>query len=190
MGSRWRGGWEKEKNREKERQRKRGLSLCDRNHNCGSTDKPKTVQTPAMAKKPGAAQTPKTSKNAQNSINAKNSTHAKHNTKPGMAQNGNQKRHKILTKFKPNSILKGLLPTGRNLFLPPMRRRLTPSLTMAPAKTGGDRHHSAKYGALSFFDGAAAVRATIIGDFKLWSFYHNMQMRFMHNSTNAKTITS
>ena len=131
-------------------------------------------------KKPGAAQTPKTSKNAQNSINAKNSTHAKHNTKPGMAQNGNQKRHKILTKFKPNSILKGLLPTGRNLFLPPMRRRLTPSSTMAPAKTGGDRHHSAKYGALSFFDGAAAVRATIIGDFKLWSFYHNMQMRFMH----------
>ena len=148
MGSRWRGGWEKEKNRKKERQKKRGLSLCDRNHNCGSTDKPKTVQTPAMAKKPGAAQTPKTSKNAQNSINAKNSTHAKHNTKPGMAPKVNLKNHEILTKFKPNSILKGLLPTGRNLFLPPLRRRLTPSSTMAPAKTGGDRHHSAKYGAL------------------------------------------
>ena len=86
MGSRWRGGWEKEKKQKKERQKKRGLSLCDRDHNCGSTDKPKTVQTPAMAKKPGAAQTPKTSKNAQNSINAPNSTNAKHNAKPGMAQ--------------------------------------------------------------------------------------------------------
>ena len=46
--------------------------------------------------------------------------------------------------FKHKFILKGLLPTGRNLFLPPLRRRLTPSSTMAPAKTGGDRHHSRK----------------------------------------------
>ena len=67
------------------------------------------------------------------------------------------------------------------------RRRLLPR---RPPKPAAIVVTPAQCGALLFFDGAAAVRATIIGDFKLWSFYHNMQMRFMHNSTNTKTITS
>ena len=105
--------------------------------------------------------------------NAKNSTNAKHNTKTGMAQRGELKKHEILTKFKPNSILKddcrpvaGVVSSRRRAGA---RRRLPPRRPPKPAAIAST---PAQFGALAFFDGAAAVRATIIGDFKLWSFYH------------------
>ena len=168
----------------------RNSKKCQKWHNCRTwpecrkANKPETARTPAMARKPGAARTPETGKNAQNSTNARNSTNAKHNTKPGMAQKGDLKKHEILTKFKPNSILKDDCRPVAGVVFSRRRagalRRITPQRPPKPAAIAST---FAQFGALAFFYGAAAVTATIIGDFKLWFFYNNMQMRLTNNQT-------